>query len=76
MKRPLLKFFNIYIIKRESHSCGSLVRVGSVEFWRKVDGGIFQFFSSCVHTEGRGELLLAVKLHKHFGMGNSHRMIP
>lgn len=71
-------FFKIVcIVERDILPCRSLLRVRRVDVWRLLIGTNVSVFFSPVSTVGKGRgPLLAVKLHWHPWIGDSHLMTP
>lgn len=62
----------VYIVEKDAHLCGPLIRLGTVEVGRKVsETNVSIFFFLLYPQEWSGSrMLLAVQSHQHPGMGN------
>lgn len=65
-KKKIFLFDIVYIVDRDAHACGPLIRVGRFRYGGRWMEHILLFFFSpvSIEEEMRG-LLLAVKLHQH-----------
>lgn len=49
----------VYIVERDTHPCGSLIRIERIKVWRQVRGASVSIFFPCVQREREGYSLLS-----------------